>query len=150
MSEPSRVWRTGEAVRVEHDGKSVMGIVTLASDNGISLVVAFDDILGGHVGSMPLLWHEGEFRSLFCGKPTALHDPGPPDLQHWIIYHGAKEHPPDAWVIRRWDIYRTGEVLPAELHVCKSLEAARARVPQGQVLISRSPEDNPAIVEVWI
>lgn len=150
MTDPSRIWREGDAVRVVHDGKSVTGLVTMASENGISLVVAFDDMLGGHVGSMPLLWHDGEFRSLFCGKPTELHDPGPPPMSHWIIYHGAKDHPPDAWVVRRWDIYPDSLVPTREVHVCESLEAARDRVPPTQCLIARSPEDDPAIVEVWI
>jgi hypothetical protein len=141
VSSPPRIWRTGEAVRVVHDGKDVIGFVK---------VVDFDDMLGGHVGSMPLLWHAGEFRSLFCGKPTELHDPGPPEMSHWVIYHGAKEHPPGAWVVRRWDIYRAALVPTLEVHECASLEEARDRVPPSQCLMARSPEDNPAIVEVWI
>lgn len=152
MTAPPRVWRTGEAVRVVHDGKSVIGVVTLASENGLSLVVAFDDMLGGHVGAMPLLWDgDGrEFRSLFCGKPTELHDPGPPSMSQWVIYHGAKDDPPGAWVVRRWDIYPDSVVRTGEKHECGSLADARAHVPPSQVLISRSPEDHPAIQEVWI
>ena len=58
-------WRTGDQVHIVLDGVLVDGVVTLASPNGRSLMLAFNAVLGGHVGMMPVLQHDdGVFRSL--------------------------------------------------------------------------------------
>jgi hypothetical protein len=65
MVERMDIWRTGDAVQIECDGRTVPGSVTLASPNSISLVLSFEAILDGHVGMMPVLRHDdGVYRSI--------------------------------------------------------------------------------------
>ena len=56
--DPERIWKTGDKVRVKHEGREVDGEVMLSSGNGRALVLSFEAILGGHVGTMPVLWLE--------------------------------------------------------------------------------------------
>ncbi len=63
----------GDFVTIRCAGCTVPGMVTLASSNGRSLVVMFEAILDGHVGSMPILQNEaGEYRSLMTGTAVEL------------------------------------------------------------------------------
>jgi hypothetical protein len=66
---PPRIWKTGERCRITCAGRTVDGLVLLASGNGLSLMVGFEAILAGHAGMMPLSWEHGEFRSLVEGTP---------------------------------------------------------------------------------
>jgi hypothetical protein len=146
-----RVWGEGEFVRREHEGITVYGSVSASACNGELLVVEFDDAKTGRSGRMPLAWDPA--RSTFigpCGHGVTLHDPGKPSMSQWIVYHGAADHPPDAWVVRRWDIYPNACLPARESAVCESLDAARERVPEGLALLSRHPSDDPAVHEVWI
>jgi hypothetical protein len=58
MSSPPRVWRTGEEVILRCDGRSLPARILLASPNGHSLALAFEGIVAGFVGMMPVLWDE--------------------------------------------------------------------------------------------
>lgn len=61
---------------ITFDNQTSEGLVVLASANGRSLMLAFESMLGGYVGLMPVLWVEepmivrlrskggGEFRDL--------------------------------------------------------------------------------------
>lgn len=55
-----RGWRVGEACRLhipsDDRDRFVDAVVIVASPNGRALIVAFDALLHGHVGMMPLLW----------------------------------------------------------------------------------------------
>ena len=68
------VFQRGDFVRIGADGRTVDGMVTLASPCGKSLIVMFDAMLDGHVGAMPLLWSEGDacFVALITGHPVIL------------------------------------------------------------------------------
>lgn len=44
----------GDAIEVTCNGRTVDGIVVLASPNSQSLFIAFDAMFGGHVGMMPV------------------------------------------------------------------------------------------------
>lgn len=83
-------------------------------------------------------------------------------LTIWVIYYGAKNHPPGKWVVRAQDvtggtsvlIRRAGEVedgiRPHETFFeCGSLEEARGKVPVGTWRMPRHPQDDPVIVETW-
>jgi hypothetical protein len=48
------VYRKGDAIEVVHEGRTVEGNVIFASPNGLSLMIGFDAMLGGHVGMMPV------------------------------------------------------------------------------------------------
>src|SRR5688572_3537024 len=57
------VYKKGQHVKIEMQGRSVDAIVTIASPNGVSLMVSFDGVLGGvegglYVGMMPILYDE--------------------------------------------------------------------------------------------
>ncbi len=45
---------TGDRIEIEHDGRTVNGLVLLASENGLSLMLEFEAVLHGHVGMMPV------------------------------------------------------------------------------------------------
>jgi hypothetical protein len=62
--------RTGDAVNVTLEGRTVEGVVLLASTNGRSLMLSFDAMLGGYVGQMPVLDADGsgEYRELMTGR----------------------------------------------------------------------------------
>jgi len=50
----------GERLSITFEGQTVEGVVLLASENGRSLVLGFEDtMLGGYGGSMPVLREEG-------------------------------------------------------------------------------------------
>jgi hypothetical protein len=60
--------RTGDEIQIECKGKRVAAKVVLASPNGKSLALTFDEFLDGHVGMMPvLLGEDGVFRSIING-----------------------------------------------------------------------------------
>jgi hypothetical protein len=57
--------KRGDRVIIECDGKTVPGIVLLASENDKSLMLSFDALIDGHVGMMPVLQNDdGEYRSI--------------------------------------------------------------------------------------
>ena len=76
-------------------------------------------------------------------------------LTIWVIYYGAKNHPPGKWVVRAQD----AGVSPLEapdgirrhqvFHECDSLLEARAKIPEGLYRSPRDPNDDPVIVETW-
>jgi hypothetical protein len=51
-------FKTGDRVVVTFANQTSAAVVVLASANGRSLMLAFDAMLGGYVGMMPILWRE--------------------------------------------------------------------------------------------
>lgn len=149
MMAVSRVWREGEFVRLEHQGKTVYGVVQTATSNGCALIVEVNDLESGRAAPMPVIWdsQRGKFVGI-CGHPVVLHDAGPPKMSQWLIYQGGKSSP-TAWVVRRWDIYPNACLPARESTECTSLEDARALVPLGLFRMPRVPTDHPSIAEVW-
>jgi hypothetical protein len=71
-------------------------------------------------------------------------------LTIWVIYKNPRDFP-GKWVLRAQDAIPGGEVRPhADCMVCETLEQARECVPPGLVMLTRDPNDNPAIHETWI
>lgn len=69
-------WRTGDAVLIEAEGRTVPGTVQLASGNGRSLILAFEALVLGHAGAMPVfLEDDGQFRALFNREIVVLRRP---------------------------------------------------------------------------
>lgn len=65
--------KTGDDVVIECQGWTIPGTVTLASPNGVSLILSFEAILDGHVGMMPVLLNDdGEYRSIMTGVLVKL------------------------------------------------------------------------------
>ena len=66
--------KTGDRVMIRFEGQSVQGKVELASGNGASLMLAFEAVLGGYVGMMPVI-REGDgplYLDLIHGKPVTV------------------------------------------------------------------------------
>jgi hypothetical protein len=66
------IFKTGSKVMIEYEGKKVEGVVRLASRNGRSLGLAFDAMLGGYAGLMPVLEVDGVYRDLMCNKEVKV------------------------------------------------------------------------------
>ena len=68
---------TGDRVAIATGGEKMAALVIAASDNGRSLMLEFDGILDGHVGSMAVLLHDdGVYRSVTTGRDILLADFG--------------------------------------------------------------------------
>lgn len=68
----------------------------------------------------------------------------------WTIYERPADYP-DSFVVRRWTIRAAGPEPDLQpLAVVTTLEQARASLPPGLVCLTRSPDDPPCVVEVWI
>ena len=68
MSEPSPPFSNGQSVTLECRGVTVEAVIMLASQNGKSLMVAFEGLLIGYAGMMPLLVDDhGQYRDLIQG-----------------------------------------------------------------------------------
>jgi len=66
-------WRQGDRVTITIGSDSAPGEVILASGNGKSLMLEFEAILHGHVGTMPVLQErDGCFRSVVTGETVEL------------------------------------------------------------------------------
>jgi hypothetical protein len=71
---------TNDLVFITFEGRTVPGKVLLASENGQSLMLIFDAMLGGYVATMPVLWRpesrlpedNGEFTDLIKGLPVTI------------------------------------------------------------------------------
>lgn len=68
--EPPRVWKSGERVRITVERRTVEAVVVFASPNGKAMMLAFDAMLVGHVGSMPVLWRDGRYLALVSDYMT--------------------------------------------------------------------------------
>lgn len=44
----------GDTIWVSCEGRTVDGVVIMASENSLSLMLGFDAMFGGHVGMMPV------------------------------------------------------------------------------------------------
>lgn len=77
-------------------------------------------------------------------------------LTSWVIYYGARNHPPGKWVTRPQDAscptsLNPDGVRPHEVFFeCDSLLEARAKVPPGLIRFDRHPSDDATIVETWL
>lgn len=67
MQSPPDILRKGDRVVIEYGESQCTALVTLASGNGVSLVLEFEAIVFGHVGFMPVMYEHGEYRALISG-----------------------------------------------------------------------------------
>ena len=62
-------YTNGDQIEVTCDGRTVEGVVLIASPNNVSLAIGFEAIFAGHVGMMPIFRHDdGVYRSIIDGK----------------------------------------------------------------------------------
>jgi len=70
-----QIFKRGDRVRVSYHDDKVLGRVTIASENGRSLVIEFSDqMLGGFVGMIPVFWDEKtqQFIDLMVNDPVTI------------------------------------------------------------------------------
>jgi len=72
--EPPRIWRKGELCRVTYAGRTVDALVEVGSQNGASIGVTFEAILGGFAGVISAYWDErdGCYRDLMFSHRVEL------------------------------------------------------------------------------
>lgn len=66
-----------------------------------------------------------------------------------MIYMGPTDYP-GQFVVRRWTVNPGGVFPDPRVIACMTLEEARAAVPEGLYCLTRAPDDDPAIFEIWI
>ena len=72
-TESGSAWKQGDVITIACDGRSVEGVILLASKNGASLMIGFEAILHGHVGMMPLArGDDGVYRSIMDDTEVAI------------------------------------------------------------------------------
>lgn len=76
MTGPSVIYQRGDFVEITAGGRTVDGMVAVASPCGKSLIVMFDAILDGHVAAMPLVGDVDGFVSLITGNRVILRSKG--------------------------------------------------------------------------
>jgi hypothetical protein len=62
----------GDRVKIRFKGREVEGVVVLASENGKSLALEFDAMLGGYVSMMPVLDAGDGYRDLVTNSPVEI------------------------------------------------------------------------------
>jgi len=71
-----QIFKTGDRVMITFDSFTTPATVLLASENGRSLMLGFEAMIGGYVGMMPVLWSDdfGEFCELVAGRTVKVHE----------------------------------------------------------------------------
>lgn len=71
-------------------------------------------------------------------------------LDMFTIYERPRDYP-NGYVVRR-SVVRPNNVIEVDAvaQYAATLGAARALVPVGKIRMARDPNDDPAIVEVWL
>jgi len=75
------------------------------------------------------------------------------ELLNYVIYQRPKDWPQYAYVVRRWRVVPGVRAPLADIRpwaLTQTIQLARASIPPGLVLLPRSPEDDPVIVETWL
>jgi hypothetical protein len=73
-------FKRGDKVIITCNGEQYAGQIVIASKNQVSLAVAFDAIIDGHLGMMPLLLQEGGvYISIVTGVEVSV--------RHWSVTH---------------------------------------------------------------
>jgi hypothetical protein len=74
-------------------------------------------------------------------------------LEMFVVYENPRDFP-GKFVVRRWEISGGGtssvQVACRHACVCDTLEEAREPFPDFLVCLTRHPDDDPCIVEVWL
>lgn len=70
---PDEPLRKGMFVHLTFDGRTVLAVVALVSENGRSLIFGFEALLGGYAGAMPVaLQDDGTYVDLFHGRSVVI------------------------------------------------------------------------------
>jgi hypothetical protein len=71
-------------------------------------------------------------------------------LTGWSVYKRPKDYP-DFFVARRWEIRHGGDIVMTDnIIIAENLRSLRGLLPLGLTRLTREPDDDPCIVEVWL
>lgn len=71
-------------------------------------------------------------------------------MRMFVIYDNPSDYP-DKFVVREHQVHRDStHTASLQCTVFDTLDGARRSLPQGLYRLTRSPDDDPVIVEVWI
>lgn len=94
--------------------------------------------------------HPQDVTSGYCGN---CHDWTTQTLSIWTVYDHPADYP-DMYVARLFDVTGGGDPVPTgHTFAAATLELVRAWIQQvapGTVCLTRSPEDDPVIMESWL
>lgn len=70
------IYKKGDRVLIEAGSRTVSGTILIASPNGVSLMLQFEAMIGGHVGMMPVM-HQADdcYASIMDGQTVRLKRP---------------------------------------------------------------------------
>ena len=89
---------------------------------------------------------------LLMPSTTAAAETRASSLPIWTIYRPTTSDYHGLWIARMTDVYvkASRRLHRGTFHVADTLEAIRAKLPRGLYCLTRNPEDDPVIEEVWI
>jgi hypothetical protein len=64
--------RKHDLIEITHEGRTIDGVVLMASENGKSLMIAFDAMISGHLGMMPLMMDGVTGQSIIDGTEVII------------------------------------------------------------------------------
>lgn len=70
-------------------------------------------------------------------------------MKNYVIYQYPKDYPND-YVMRVHEVTSTGSTSIKEVVVSPSLKIVRQSIPSECICVVRSPDDDVAILEVWL
>jgi hypothetical protein len=70
-------------------------------------------------------------------------------LHMWTVYDHPRDYP-DKYVARRSEIGAASVKMTNDMFVADTVDELRTLLPPGLVCLSRDPNDDPCIVEVWL
>lgn len=70
-------------------------------------------------------------------------------LSMYTIYHNVSDYP-SGYVVRRFEIGQGVATPTTDATWAPTLDEVRTAIPWGFVCLNRDPNDEPAIVEVWL
>ena len=71
-SPDSVIFKSGDPVRITFHGKTVTGEIFMASENGLSMTLLFEEYLEHYTCLMPVLWLEDRYVDLLLAEPVTI------------------------------------------------------------------------------
>lgn len=107
----------------------------------------------GHLENAELDHETGEFTMghFVSGPPPSDDTTTTYKMLQYTIYHRPLDFPGVEYLVREFRIHSGHVITGPVVGIAQTVEEARALVPpQADAMITRSPEDDPAVVETWI
>lgn len=154
--------QTGDKIKIRVNGGPWLdALVDLASGNAQSLVISVDEGIPHPFGIDPntgrqtlfLLQTGSGWQDIQTPQRTIELLIDVASQSAGLVLYTIYDHPqdfPDYFVVRRW-LVASNQPLPCrDCDLFDTLEDARASIPRGLSMITRSADDDPVIRETWL